>query len=224
MRVLAIGDIHGCFRSLQLLEKAVAIEPDDLLITLGDYVDRGPDSHAVLDWLIERDRVGRLIPLIGNHEKMMQAARHGGSYLKDWLKCGGSAALRSYGSDSLDAIPKKHWQFLDRCRLYYQRKTHFFVHANALPEHDLDDQPEYALVWESLKDPRPHRSGRVMVCGHTPQRSGKPLHLGHTICIDTCAHGGGWLTCLEVTSGKCWQTNEQGETREFRIKEGTIAT
>lgn len=219
MRVLAIGDIHGCYRSLSTLVDSVAIEPDDILITLGDYIDRGPDSKAVLDWLIEREKTGRLIPLIGNHEKMMQTARHGQPYLDAWLGCGGRAALRSYGSDDLDAVPDQHWDFLDRCRMYYELKTHFFVHANALPDYALEDQPDYALVWESLSKPVPHESGRVMVCGHTPQRGGKPLNLEHTICIDTCAHGNGWLTCFDIRSGKCWQSNEQGETRQFFIDE-----
>ncbi len=219
MRVLAIGDIHGCFRALKKLEETVQIRPEDLLITLGDYVDRGPDSKSVLDWLIARESEGRFVGLIGNHEKMMQASKHGPQYLKEWCNCGGSAALRSYGTDDPSGIPDAHWEFLDRCRMYCERKTHFFVHANALPDYDLKDQPDYALVWESLSNPVPHESGKVMVCGHTPQRSGKPLNLGHTICIDTLAHGGGWLTCLDVTSGRCWQSNEEGETREFFIDE-----
>ena len=69
------------------------------------------------------------------------------------------------------------------------------------------------LYWESFDDPRPHQSGKVMVCGHTPQRDGVPRNKGHAVCIDTGVHAGGWLTCLDVKSGTYWQANEQGRTR-----------
>lgn len=74
MRTLAIGDIHGCYNSLRTLESYVAFESEDRIITLGDYVDRGPDTKKVLEWLIQRDSLGNLIALRGNHELMMFAA------------------------------------------------------------------------------------------------------------------------------------------------------
>lgn len=75
MRHLAVGDIHGCFRALTTLAAAVPFGPDDLVITLGDYVNRGPDSCSVLDWLIAYGRRAQLIALRGNHEIMMLEAR-----------------------------------------------------------------------------------------------------------------------------------------------------
>jgi serine/threonine protein phosphatase 1 len=75
MRTLAIGDIHGCLAALDDLLAAVAPQPDDLLVFLGDYVDRGPDSRGVLDRLIELCRTHRVVPLRGNHEMMMRYAR-----------------------------------------------------------------------------------------------------------------------------------------------------
>ena len=95
MRILAIGDIHGCFTALTTLETYVPFTPSDRLIALGDYVDRGPDGRAVLDWLIAHKAGGRLIPLRGNHEIMMCAARRSEQHYDDWIACGGSAALRS---------------------------------------------------------------------------------------------------------------------------------
>ena len=68
--------------------------------------------------------------------------------------------------------------------------------------------------WEQFKDPEPHESGKIMVCGHTAQKSGRPCSVGHAVCIDTWAHGRGWLTCLDVGSGMYWQANQQGETRK----------
>ena len=70
------------------------------------------------------------------------------------------------------------------------------------------------------KFPPPHQSGKSMVCGHTSQPSGLPVNLGHAICIDTWVYGDGWLTALDVGSGRYWQTNERGGRREDEI--GTL--
>jgi serine/threonine protein phosphatase 1 len=134
------------------------------------------------------------------------------------MDCGGDATLRSYspvgGSGRLADVPESHWQFLDeQTRASFKTEKHFFVHANAYPESPLNEQADYMLYWESFDNPPPHESGKVMVCGHTSQKSGVPLSIGHAVCIDTWACGGGWLTCLDVGSGRYWQANQQGETR-----------
>ena len=77
MRLLAISDIHGCSRAFDTLLDAVAPKPDDQIITLGDYVDRGPDSRGVLDRLVALHDTGRLIALRGNHDVMMLEAAQG---------------------------------------------------------------------------------------------------------------------------------------------------
>ncbi len=224
MRLLAIGDIHGCFRALTTLVEAAQITTDDVLITLGDYVDRGPNSCAVLDWLIGRAKQGPLIALRGNHELMMVRATSDFVGREDWLAYGGDATLASYPSPAdratLNEVPDHHWDFLENvCRDGYETETHLFVHAGADPDLSLAEQPEFILFWEQFDDPPPHRSGKVMICGHTAQKSGRPLGLGHAICIDTWAYGGGWLTCLDVASGRYWQANENGESREDRLSD-----
>jgi serine/threonine protein phosphatase 1 len=218
VRHLAIGDIHGCFTALATLAATVPFQPEDLLITLGDYVDRGPDSRAVLEWLRERYQQGTLIPLRGNHEIMMLQARESAEALQRWLSYGGTAVLASYarpGTDgSLADIPASHWQFLEEeTRAWYETSTHFFVHANAYPDYPLQEQPDYMLYWEKFHDPPPHASGKIMICGHTPQKAGTPRSIGHAICLDTWVYGQGWLTCLDVQSGQYWQANQQGATR-----------
>jgi serine/threonine protein phosphatase 1 len=218
MRYLAIGDIHGCFTALTTLAAFVPFTPDDLLITLGDYVDRGPNTFGVLDWLIARARQERLVPLRGNHEIMMLRARETEIGLATWLHCGGNKTLASYspfpGEGRLADVPDEHWDFLEnRTKPWFEIDTHFFVHANAYPSLPLAEQPDLMLYWESFFDTPAHESGKVMVCGHTPQKSGVPFDLGHAICIDTWVYGGGWLTCLDVATGLYWQANERGETR-----------
>jgi serine/threonine protein phosphatase 1 len=223
MRVLAIGDIHGCSQALDVLLRAVDPQPDDLIITLGDYVDRGPDSRGVLNRLINLRRIHQVIPLRGNHDQMLLDARRRLEEDEDWLAWGGKETLASYAPPglpgNLDDIPLEHWEFLELvCVNWYETETHFFVHGNVHPDLPLEEQPRYLLLWEKLGDnPRPHQSGKVMVCGHTSQKSGLPLNLGHAICIDTWVYGQGWLTCLDVTTGKVWQANQRGESRSAHI-------
>src|SRR5438105_2014099 len=125
MRVLAIGDIHGCLGPLDELLAWVNPAPDDLVVTLGDCVDRGPDTRGVLDRLIALKRGGmRLVCLRGNHEIMMLDAYHGGrDDRKGWLLVGGAQALASYGtlpgrSGTFADVPREHWDFLEHDLLY----------------------------------------------------------------------------------------------------------
>ena len=159
MRNLAVGDIHGCFRALTTLAASVPFRPDDTLITLGDYVDRGPDSQAVIDWLLAYGRRGNLVALRGNHEVMMLDARDSGEALRRWVGCGGDAALASYtpleDAGRLADVPDAHWEFLEQqTRAWFETPTHFFVHANAYPDCPLDEQPDFMLYWEDFDDPR----------------------------------------------------------------------
>ena len=219
MRTLAIGDMHGCFDALAALLEIVGPAREDTLITLGDYIDRGPQSRQVIDRLIELSGVTNLIPLMGNHEIMMLRAREDRSAIPQWLYFGGNATLDSYGDEGFSDIPEAHWQFLKTCRRYHETAGEFFVHANAFPDTPLDEQPDIMLFWEHLRGAEPHESGRRMICGHTTQRSGLPLNFGHTVCIDTCVHGSGWLSCLDVGANHLWQANQKGETRELDLAE-----
>jgi serine/threonine protein phosphatase 1 len=74
------------------------------------------------------------------------------------------------------------------------------------------------LRWEKLIDPPRHQSGKVLICGHTRQLSGWPLVHETVICIDTSIYSRGWLTCLEVETGRFWQANMQGEVRESHLE------
>ena len=104
MRTLAVGDIHGCYRSLITLESFAKFKPDDRIVTLGDYVDRGPDSKSVIEWLIDHESNGHLIALRGNHELMMLNAMedlgYGMNPIELWYYNGGEATVQSFGSSS----------------------------------------------------------------------------------------------------------------------------
>jgi serine/threonine protein phosphatase 1 len=212
-RTIAIGDMHGCAAALDALLEAMDITSEDTLVTLGDYVDRGPHSREVIARLIELQRRCRLVPLLGNHEAMMLESLAGGD-LEFWLTCGGFDTVQSYDG-GIEKIPPEHIEFLEACRRHWQCDSHFFVHANYRAELSLASQPEHAVLWEHLHFhvPKPHVSGKVAIVGHTPQRSGEILDLGHVKCIDTYCIGGKWLTALDVHTGQQWQASAGGELR-----------
>ena len=221
-RTIAIGDIHGCLAALRTLIDAVDLRPDDTLITLGDYIDRGPQSMGVVDLLIALAGRCRLIPLLGNHEEALLDALRDKEALRKWLTLGGADALRSYGWVSggprrtlADWFPESHRQFFAGCRSYHETGAHIFLHAGYVPELPMCDQPGLALRWR-VTDPavtKPHYSGKVAIVGHTPQPSGEVLDLGFLKCIDTNCVRGGWLTALAVDTGRVWQADRSGKLR-----------
>jgi serine/threonine protein phosphatase 1 len=220
MRLLAVGDIHGCLAAFDDLLNWVRPTPDDVIVALGDFVDRGPNTRGVLDRLIDLRNRLNLICLRGNHEQMMVEARDGGrSDLKMWLGVGGMQALQSYGVvATLADVPRSHWDFLENDLVdYHETESFIFAHATVLCECDMAEQPDYALRWEFFPDAMRHHSGKLVVCGHSSQKSGVPKVVPGAVCIDTFAHGGGWLTCLDVNNGRYWQTDMVGRRREGRL-------
>jgi len=219
MRILAIGDIHGCSHALRALSKLVGFRDDDVLITLGDYVDKGPDVPGVLDWLCDRAErhPASLIALRGNHDQMMMDAREGGAAFQNWWLSNGVTTLDAYppprDGDPLSSVPPRHWDFLDTTKLYHDTPKFFYVHGNVNHELPLKKQSVDSLLWDKFYDPAPHVSGKTMIAGHTSQKTGEVLDLGHAVCIDTWACGQGWLTCLEPATGRIWQANQAGQTR-----------
>jgi len=224
MRVLAIGDIHGCLGPLDDLLAWVKPTADDVLITLGDYVDRGPDTRGVLNRLIELKKSRQMICLRGNHEIMMVDAWRGGrSEKKMWLSVGGVQTLGSYGSalgksGTLEEVPPEHWHFLQNELVdYHESELFIFVHAGVYADTPLNEQPDNMLFWEFLPDAMRHYSKKTVICGHTSQKSGVPKVVPGAVCIDTYAHGGGWLMCLDAISGHYWQVDILGRKREGQI-------
>jgi serine/threonine protein phosphatase 1 len=224
-RTITIGDLHGCLDVLAALLDAVQPGPEDKVITLGDHIDRGPDSRGVLDRLIALAQRCQLIPLLGDHEEMLIDALRDTAALRRWLMCGGAETLRSYGwapggsrRSLAEWIPEPHREFLLRCRPYHETATHIFVHAGLEPELPMEQQPPQMLRWRvtDARTATPHCSRKVVVVGHTAQRTGEVLDLGFLICIDTNCARGGWLTALDTSTGSIWQANRAGGLRTFK--------
>jgi serine/threonine protein phosphatase 1 len=212
-RLFAIGDIHGCSTALRTLIEAIAPRSEDTTVTLGDYIDWGPDSRGVIDLLIELSSRCHLVPLLGNHEEMLLAALDSFSELRHWLDFGGEDTLNSYQYDgSQEMIPRDHVQFIKGCRDYYETATHILAHGNYEPDLPIHQVGGAKLRWEQIdaRVQRPHYSGKKVVVGHTPQVGGEILDLGFLVCIDTDCSRGGWLTAFDVRKGDVIRANQAG--------------
>jgi serine/threonine protein phosphatase 1 len=213
-RTIAIGDIHGCAAALAAVAAAIKPASRDTLVFLGDYVDRGLDSRGVIEQVLGLANQCRVVPLLGNHEIMLLDALENGAEGAGWLQYGGAETLASYDW-AIENIPPRHLDFLKNLRRYHETHTHFFVHANYIADIPLAEQPDYVLFWEHLFASLPgrHENGKTAIVGHTAQRSGEIKDLGHVVCVDTYCHGSGWLTALDVDTGKVWQADKQGRMR-----------
>lgn len=222
MATIAIGDIHGCLTALRTLLEALELTSADTLIYLGDYVDKGPDTNGVIEHLLHFETSAEQIYLQGNHELLMLAARSQEDMWHNWLRYGGRDTLASYGLKATEAdwaqrIPSHHWEFISAGAKYHQLGQTVFVHAGLHPHKVLEDQTEADLKWEKYVVPAPHDSGYKVISGHTARKNGEIADFGHTICLDTYAYGGQWLTALELESGRYVQADEQGRIRRGRL-------
>ena len=206
-RVIAIGDIHGCSLALGTLIDIIQPDSADTVVTLGDYINRGPDGRGVIDQLIGlRDRC-KYFPLLGNHDQLLLLNR---SSRTETL-----GHLRTDEESGLELFRDEHFGFLESCSLYFENDTHFFVHANYEEKKQLAQQDDYTLLWLSLnvRMPKRHCSRKTAIVGHTSQRNGEILERRHLKCIDTYCYGGGWLTAIDVCTNQIWQVDRFGSVR-----------
>lgn len=204
-RLLAVGDIHGCLDQLQGLMAQVAPTLYDQVIFLGDYVDRGPASYGVINYLIE---FGRALPatvfLRGNHDQMFA------DYLKGheatvFFMNGGLNTLDSYRDNGQWPIPSSHRAFLQDLRNAYETEDYIFVHAGLRPGLPLDAQDVNDLLWIRREfSSSDYDWGKTVVYGHTPQE--KPLLTETRLGLDTGCVYGRQLTCCDVRTGRIWQS------------------
>jgi len=217
LRIYAIGDIHGRFDLLQELVSEIRrdLERDrperTIEIFLGDYIDRGPQSREIVDWLIETPPMtDERICLLGNHEDILLHALDDTSAMTNWLYNGGGETLLSYGvkvrgfggeSSLIElqqglraALPGSHLEFFASLRRMVDFSPYLFVHAGIRPGRAIEDQDPEDLVW--IREPFLHSDadlGRIVVHGHTPAMH--PEVRKNRINIDTGAVFRGCLTC-----------------------------
>jgi len=139
-RIFAVGDIHGCRDQLRALIALLDIDRNrDALVLIGDYIDRGPDSKGVLDFILELKReLKDVVCLRGNHEEMFLDFMREGKTGALFLDNGGRETLSSYGlkptAEGLAVrLPEAHLQFLQALPLYFETEDFLFIHAGLRP-------------------------------------------------------------------------------------------
>jgi len=201
-KIFAIGDIHGSFDQLKELIQKIPIDfVDDTLVFIGDYIDRGPNSVEVIDYLLElKHRHPGIIFLKGNHEDMLEKFLDGTDRFT-YLLNGGQETLDSYlrafKSAGAFPIPSDHMAFFKSLRLYYETEAYIFVHAGLRPKVPLESQETEDLLW--IRDKfiySKYHFGKKVVFGHTPLE--EPLVEANKIGIDTGAVYGHALTCVQL--------------------------
>jgi serine/threonine protein phosphatase 1 len=197
-KLFAVGDIHGCLDRLTVLLQRIPVDwGADRLIFLGDYVDRGPDSMQVIEFLLEfkRRHGERIVFLEGNHEWMFSRYL-AGEDCGPFLRCGGRHTIESYSlkGKALE-VPDSHREFLDCLEPFHETESYIFVHAGLRPGVSLAEQSLEDLLW--IRSPfleSPYNWGKRVIFGHTPFPA--PLLEENKIGIDTGAVYGGRLTAM----------------------------
>ena len=222
-RVYAVGDIHGHrdrlaeLQALIAADAAKAPERRRVVVYVGDYFDRGPDSAGVIDRLIEQPLAGfSSVFLKGNHEdsvlQFLDGDLESGA---NWIAYGGDATLRSYGVDCQGSMPEfselvahqrafaanfpdRHRQFLESLALSHVEGDYAFVHAGVRPGRPLAEQRPYDLMWirDEFNDSDDDH-GHVIVHGHTPVN--QVVNRINRIGIDTGAGYGRELTAVVLS-------------------------
>lgn len=205
--IYAIGDLHGrldlAWAAIDLIE-AQARSSRYRAIFLGDYVDRGPDSRGVVEFLMSLDDDPRVVCLKGNHEAMMVEAllRRDQAAFDRWREAGGIETLASYGADgfedALARVPVTHLRWMNALSLTSGDGHRIYVHAGLAPGVPLDRQTSAACLWirdKFLKAPA-KAFGTHVVHGHTPVWAGKPdpgepEMLSHRTNLDLAAYATG---------------------------------
>ncbi|KQT69591.1 hypothetical protein ASG54_05655 [Aureimonas sp. Leaf460] len=225
-RIYAVGDIHGCVDKLRALEAAIIADcvgftGSRLIVYLGDYIDRGADSAAVIDHLLSEPPKGfSRICLCGNHEEVFVDLLDGRISTSEWLQLGGDDTLLSYGFDIqymsrhrrlsevelvaeiVATIPEAHQAFLRGLPASFATLEQIFVHAGLRPGRSLADQAERDLLWirKAFLEAVAPEFGRLVVHGHTPAE--KPFVSDIRVNVDTGAYLGGPLTAVRIEQGR----------------------
>ena len=212
MSLIAIGDVHGCPATLEALLQELSPTPEDHLVFVGDYIDRGPDSKRVIDRLLALKEEQPCTFLRGNHEALMLDYLDAGGEaaatraLRLWQQNGGQSTLQSYADGRTVRLPEAHLDFIHATKRYHETPDFFFVHAGLKPGRTIEENvsagDDHTFLWERGHFEAPALAWeKPVVCGHTPQRA--PVNRDKLIAIDTgCVYhrrqGLGRLTAVRL--------------------------
>lgn len=230
VRIYAIGDIHG---RLDLLHKLIqAIHKDSQaapyqLVFLGDYIDRGPDSSQVVQYLLNlQQKMPNCIFLKGNHEEALQDFIADPEHADQWIDWGGAEAMESYGvlnpchrdpiilrDELLTKMPEAHFHFFQNLPSIWRNGDYVFVHAGLHPDWSLEEQQDSAMLWIRDKFFREGVNKWPDLCivhGHTPVDKGEDH--GWRVNVDT---GGVWSGKMAACVIPSFAEGEAGDKRRI---------
>lgn len=170
-RTFFVGDIHGCARTFRrMVEETLQLTQADVLYCVGDYIDRGPRSKEVVDYILFLRRNNyQVFTLRGNHEQMLLDARHGGNSFMLWMMNGGESTLRSFGVSEVNEMEQKYLDFFAGTEFHKEGRHFITAHAGlnfdaADPFQDLE-----SLLWiRGFRVDAHFLKGRLLIHGHTP--------------------------------------------------------
>ena len=223
MNIFAIGDIHGCLNELTLLHKKILTHDkfnvkNDLIIYLGDYIDRGKNSKEVINQILKlKNNKINTINLMGNHDEfMIDFLFNKKNNIKNWINFGLDQTIRSYGieivefikdgfEDSiidrlrntlLEKMDEEHINFFKNLELSFTTEKYLFVHAGVDPKKKLEDQTKQDFLWSRSNDffNKDFKTDKIIVHGHTPEI--EIVSHPYRINIDTGCYFSGKLSCV----------------------------
>jgi len=217
-KFFVFSDIHGCFNELKSLMQKIEdlIDDDSQLIFLGDYIDRGPNSKKVLDYLLKlREKYPSTIFLYGNHEKMFLEFIIEPKMSNPFLYNGGHETLKDFKKDMRWDIDDKYIEFINSMKLYYETEDYFFVHAG-VPNKDFDEltfEDEEDLLWIRDSFLESERIwDKMIIHGHTPVQEVE--FKDNRINIDTGCVFNGQLTCLVLPEQQVISQKNLGQSAQ----------
>lgn len=216
-RLIAIGDIHGCYDQLRtLIEDKIKADREDTIVLLGDYIDRGPEIRKTIDYIIRLKEKGyNLVPLRGNHEVMMLNSIKTGDF-SAWFWNGGETTLESFGIFYTGTLDDRYMRFFEELPWYYMEGNYLFVHAGFNDSDPFNDRN--ALIWTRNETyTNPLLTDKIIIHGHTPitveQCIERIRSNNHVKNIDTgCVYddpGYGVLTAIDLSPAgiNIWQAD-----------------
>ncbi len=221
--VFAIADVHGCDEELRALLRRLPLQRDALVVFLGDYIDRGPNSRGVVDTILELQDYCRVVCLLGNHELMLREFLDGSDprRMARFIYNGGGATLASYSNeDGAFHIPPDHLEFYQKLAYYHVEGDYCFVHAGLpveVSEIDLARHGE-EMVWMRRRAGAPEPTfEKIVVHGHTPVPE---VEIGpRRINLDTSCVYGHRLTAMEVFSREIWRVDRSSSPKPIYLRD-----
>ena len=234
MNIFAIGDIHGCLKQLVTLQDKIFNYPqynkeEDLLLYLGDYIDRGPSPKDVIDHILQLQTKGvKSVFLMGNHEQfMIDYLFNKTNNLSNWIMNGADQTFKSYDIEVaefikdgfednnidklrdifLSKLTKENVYFFKNLKLTYIMGDYLFVHAGINPEKSLSEQNKMDFLWSRSDQffDKNFEFEKIIVHGHSPEK--EVVNFPYRINVDTGSFFSGKLSCVCV--------NDKNKKREF---------